>query len=219
MHIAFDLDNTLVDADALHKNALNEALQQFGYWPITEQEHHEIFKGLPTKHKLAMLFEMGRVGADELDTIKAEKQARTMALIKRDIKPDKHVQALLLLLKRLGYSLCVCSNAVRASVAEMLACANIMPFIDFFLSNEDAIPKPAPDIYIKAANLFCIPTKKLIVVEDAAPGKAAALAAGCSLVEVNSPVDCSPLLMPKIHEAALFKGERRTLAFVNVAAH
>jgi HAD superfamily hydrolase (TIGR01509 family) len=149
-----------------------------------------------------MLVERERVHPEDVAAIAADKQAATIKAITETIRPDPKVLALIQTLSRLGWSLCCCSNAVRESVRAMLAEAGLLPYMAFYLSNEDATPKPDPAIYLKAATLFGISPKRLVVVEDAAPGKAAALAAGCKLVEVGSPADCTPALLPAIYEAA-----------------
>lgn len=214
LHIAFDLDNTLVDADELHYVALNRALEPRGTI-ITPAEHLSTFKGLPTKKKLAMLVERERIHPEDVPGIAADKQAATLKAIAETIRPNKHVSALIEMLHSLGWALCCCSNAVRDSVEAMLHESNLLPFMAFFLSNEDAVPKPSPDIYLKAAALFGVAPERMVVVEDAAPGKASAKAAGCPLIEVRSPADCTPALLPAIYRAVGLYGQggQRSWAF------
>jgi HAD superfamily hydrolase (TIGR01509 family) len=205
-YISFDLDGTLVDADEMHYVALNRALEPHGTI-ITPAEHTATFKGLPTTKKLAMLVERERIKPEDVPVIAALKQAATLKAIEDTVWPDRHVQALIGLLNRLGWSMCCCSNAVRESVVAMLRKSDLHLYMAFVLSNEDADPKPSPAIYLKAAALFSIAPNQLVVVEDAAPGKAAARAAGCPLVEVASPADCTPKLLPAIYRAAGVNGE------------
>lgn len=212
-YIAFDLDNTLVDADELHYVALNRALEPYGTI-ITPTEHLEIFKGLPTRKKLSILIERERIWPDNAHAIATAKQEATLKAIAETVRPDKAVLALVEMLVRLGWTLCCCSNAVRTSVEAMLTESDLIRHMAFYLSNEDAAPKPAPDIYLKAASMLGVPPGQLVVVEDAEPGKQAALAAGCRLVEVSSPKDCTPALLPKIYRALGEAGKvRRSWAF------
>jgi HAD superfamily hydrolase (TIGR01509 family) len=204
-HIAFDCDNTLISADALHYVALNRALELHGTI-ITPAEHLSTFKGLPTKRKLAMLVERERIKPEDVSAIAVAKQAATLKAIAETIRPDKAVLALIEMLARLGWAMCCCSNAVRASVEAMLIESQLMPYMAFFLSNEDADPKPSPAIYLKAATLFGVRPEQMVVVEDATPGKLAAKAAGCPLVEVTCPADCTLKLLPAIYRAASLNG-------------
>ena len=48
--------------------------------------------------------------------------------------------------------------------------------------------KPAPDIFLKAAELLGVAPEKCLVIEDAAPGVIAAQAAGMQVVTVPMPM-------------------------------
>lgn len=201
-YAAFDLDGVLVDADALHKNALNEALATCGTQAIiTEAEHLGTFKGLPTRVKLRMLAEAGRLTVLQAREVTRLKQELTLAAI-RLLEPDQTKIDLFRRLRRTGWELCVCSNAVRTSVREMLIAGGYLGFLAFWLSNEDAPPKPDPGMYAKAASIFGVPPGQLVVVEDSAPGRASALAAGCRLVAVEGPAEVTLDLLPRIEAAA-----------------
>ena len=203
--IAFDLDGTLVDMDRAHFDALNQALLPCGT-TITPAEHLSTFKGLPTKKKLVMLVERERIKPADVPRIAEAKQAATLSAIRDTIRPDKQVLALIDMLARLGWSICCCSNAVRESVGAMLEAGGLMPYMSFYLSNEDATPKPSPDIYLLAASMFGVKPERMVVVEDAMPGKLAAKAAGCPLVEVTCPADVNLKLLPTIYRAASLNG-------------
>ena len=49
--ILFDMDGVLIDAKEWHYEALNLALNHFGY-NINKESHLSTFDGLPTKEKL-----------------------------------------------------------------------------------------------------------------------------------------------------------------------
>ena len=52
--VIFDMDGVLIDAKDWHYEALNQALELFGY-KISRYDHLVTFDGLPTKKKLEML--------------------------------------------------------------------------------------------------------------------------------------------------------------------
>ncbi len=203
-YVAFDLDGTLIDADELHFVALNRALAACGSAAIiSRKEHLETFKGLPTTRKLDMLVAAGRVLEKRRTEVAQMKQERTLDAIRETLRPDPEKIEVLRALKAGKWRICVCSNAVRESVKEMLVASGLIDFLDFYLSNQDAPPKPDPGIYLKAARLYGIVPVDLIVVEDAAPGKAAARAAGCRLVEIDGPGDVVPwLILQRLYRAA-----------------
>ena len=52
--VIFDMDGVLIEAKEWHYEALNRALQLFGY-EISRLDHLTTYDGLPTKKKLEML--------------------------------------------------------------------------------------------------------------------------------------------------------------------
>ena len=54
--IIFDLDGVLVDSKDIHYNAFNSALSKIGHqYVISEEDHKNIYNGLPTTEKLKIL--------------------------------------------------------------------------------------------------------------------------------------------------------------------
>ena len=185
--VAFDLDGVLLNSDRLHYLAVNEALRPYGE-RISEEEHLSTFKGLPTLKKCEMLTAMGRLPASAHDNVSTLKQLATRDAITQAVTPDLKVTALLMALQAAGWRQCCCSNSVRDTVFRILAQLDLLDFMDFYLSNQDVRrAKPAPDMYIKSATIFGISPTELVVIEDAEPGKQAAITAGCKLVGVDGP--------------------------------
>ena len=203
-YIAFDLDGVLVDTDELHKVAVNDALV-VAVGPqaiITEDEHLKIFKGLPTKRKIFMLRQMGRIDDGQGEAMFVLKQEHTVKAIAKLIKPDQEKVELLEHLKRIGFELAVCSNCITDSVRLLLGCSDLRRFLSFTISNEEVSKsKPDPEMYLKAADRFGIKPSEMIVIEDGDAGKKAAMDAGAILIGVNGPEDVNVTkLLPRILE-------------------
>jgi beta-phosphoglucomutase-like phosphatase (HAD superfamily) len=58
------------------------------------------------------------------------------------------------------------------------------PFEVVVTSEEVAEPKPAPDVYLRAAELLGSPAGEVVALEDSPPGAAAARAAGMYVIGV-----------------------------------
>ena len=199
--ISWDLDGVLFDSDLLHYLAVNEALKSYGE-RITEEEHLSTFKGLPTLKKCEMLTAMGRLPASAHLNVSTLKQLATRDAIAEAVKPNLDVTALLMALQAGGWRQCCCSNSVRDTVFRILTQLDLLDFMDFYLSNQDVRrAKPAPDMYEKASTIFGITPSQLVVVEDALPGRRAAMGAGCVLVPVEGPHEVGISLLPKILSA------------------
>ena len=196
-HIAFDLDGCLWDSDRSHFDAVNIALAAYGE-RITEEEHLTTFKGLPTKKKLAMLTEMGRLPAQVHEEVEHRKREATLLAIEQTLQRHE-VTALLLGLRASGWRMCCCSNSIRSTVQAVLLRMGILDYMDFILSNEDVrAAKPAPEMYQKASRIFGIIPDSLVVIEDGEAGKQAARSAGCRLIAVAGPQEVNPSLVHQI---------------------
>ena len=185
--VIFDLDGVLVDADKWHFEALNDALVAYGYEPISWVEHLTIYKGIPTKKKLEILKERKGVYPIHFDLIAKWKQGVTEAIIDDECRPVPEMVEMMRLLQG-KYRIAICSNAIRSSVELMLEKSNLMPYVDFYLSNEDVIhPKPDPEMYLTAFKRLHFAAEECVIVEDSDVGKKAALASGATLCSVEGP--------------------------------
>lgn len=183
--VIFDMDGVLIDAKDWHYEALNRALELFGF-TISRYDHLVTFDGLPTRKKLEMLTREKGLPEGLHALINELKQIYTMEIVHAQCRPTFSHEYALANLKSRGFRLGVASNSVRRSVVTMMEYAMLTPYLDFMLSNED-VPrgKPHPDIYLKAAELIGFPPELCLVVEDNENGIAAARAAGAQIMVVR----------------------------------
>ena len=76
--------------------------------------------------------------------------------------------------------ICIGSNGTRSEILLRLKIANLTEKFEnaIFSGIEVAHPKPAPDVFLAAAQFFNIPPSRCIVIEDSVPGVTAAVRAG-----------------------------------------
>lgn len=185
--IIFDVDGVLVDATDWHYNALNRALEVFAYG-ISRSEHVAFFNGLPTRVKLEILSQTAGLPRSLHSFIGTLKQKFTLEEVGSKCTRDEIAVALLESLKREGYKLGVCSNAVRETVEVVLEKKGIRGLFDVILSNEDVKAcKPDPEIYLACAEELDVQPFDCLVVEDAIPGIQAAYAAGMEVAICRNP--------------------------------
>ena len=184
--IIFDMDGVLVDAKQWHFEALNSALELFGF-RISQFEHHQRFDGLPTREKLRILAKENGFPHTLSEFVNEMKQHCLLDTAERLCKPNpEHLEALEQL-RVDGYDLALASNSIRRSVDRLMDLTSLQSLLSFTLSNEDVSqPKPSPEIYeLAIKRLGCLPNECL-VVEDGDYGLAAAKAAGANLMRVES---------------------------------
>lgn len=187
--IIFDMDGVLIEAKDWHYEALNQALELFGY-KISRYDHLVTFDGLPTKKKLEMLSMERGLPKGLHKFINNMKQLYTMEHVYMKCKPLFCHQYALSKLKSEGYKLALGSNSVRITIDMMLGKADLMKYMDFTLSNQDVSKsKPDPEIYNKAIERLGLSPEECLIVEDNPNGVKAALASGAHLLKVETVYD------------------------------
>lgn len=187
--VIFDMDGVLIDAKEWHYEALNRALGLFGY-EISRYDHLVTYDGLPTSRKLEMLSVEKGMPRKLHAFINDLKQQYTVDKIFTDCHPVFHHEYALSSLKADGYRLAVASNSVRKTVELMMDKSNLLPYLDFFLSNQDVQKsKPDPEIYNTAIARLGLRPEECLVVEDNKNGIQAGKAAGAHVMEVNTVYD------------------------------
>lgn len=190
--IICDLDGVLVESKELHYDALNQAIGEVAgvEYVINRTEHESIYDGLSTNQKLRLMSIHKNLPLELHKPIWLRKQAITDCLVKEQLRPNTDVLASICALKQAGYPVAVASNCIKSSVHGILDSIGVLDLIDAYFSNEDVSkPKPDPDIYIKACNVFGVEPDEALVVEDSPKGFEACIRAGCHLYQVQGPHD------------------------------
>ena len=184
--VIFDMDGVLVDAKDWHYEALNLALSKFGYF-ISRHDHLVTYDGLPTRKKLEMLSLQEGLPVSLHDFLNQLKQKYTLQIVAERCAPTFAHQYALSRLKREDYKIAVASNSVKASIESMMKKTQLMPYLDFYLSNEDVKNgKPSPEIYLQAISLLGVDPQECLIVEDNPNGITAAKASGAHVLEVET---------------------------------
>jgi beta-phosphoglucomutase-like phosphatase (HAD superfamily) len=113
---------------------------------------------------------------------------------------------------------CLATNSRAVNAHECLELAGIKDAFSTIITRDDVEQgKPAPDIFLKAAELLQVPISQCLVLEDSYAGIEAASRAGAFSVFIPStePVDpmaielCDLMMINLAHTLIAFKGERQ----------
>jgi beta-phosphoglucomutase family hydrolase len=185
--ILFDLDGTLVDNMGFHIDAWIETARALGLSLTPERVMRE-FAGRRNDEILPQL--LGRpVGADELATLAAAKEARYRTLYHAHVAPLPGAGQLLDELAAVGVATAIASAAPpdnRAFLLDELGWQG--RFAAVVGAEEVARGKPAPDLFLAAAARLGVAPADTLVFEDAHLGVQAACAAGmraCGITTVE----------------------------------
>lgn len=180
------MDGVLIDAKEWHYEALNKALDLFGF-AIPREAHLAVYDGLPTRDKLRILSEDNKLPVSLHRFINDLKQQYTMEMVATECSPRFNHEYTLSRLTREGYKLAVASNSIRNTVSTMMKRSHLDGYLEFFISNEDVSKgKPDPEMYNLAINkLGCTP-KECLIIEDNENGLKAAYASGANVLKVET---------------------------------
>ena len=188
--IIFDLDGVLVSTKDLHYEALNTALKEVdSKYVISRQDHLKTFDGLKSSEKLDMLTKDRDLPQELHSQIWSRKQEITIQNL-QNIKPDQFIKMTFKELRRRGYKLACCSNAIRRSVLTILSKLDLIEELDLIISNEDVKQgKPHPEMYWKAMSIMGVLPEETLIVEDSPAGLLAASRSRADVLRVDTPKD------------------------------
>jgi beta-phosphoglucomutase-like phosphatase (HAD superfamily) len=184
----FDCDGTLADTMPLHYQAWTDTLNlKLGRPSDFSESMFYRFGGMPARAIVERLnTDFGYGFKAELTA--NEKEARFLELLP-GIGPVPEVIAAMESLGR-DAKIAVASGGLTEIVRQTLAHLGFGIGPDEyvkFLVGSDQVPhgKPAPDLFLRAAELLQVEPKRCLVFEDAAPGFVAATAAGMDYIDVR----------------------------------
>jgi beta-phosphoglucomutase len=187
--VIFDMDGVLIDAKDWHYEALNRALNHFGF-NISRYDHLVTFDGLPTRKKLEMLTKEQGLPKSLHGFLNDLKQIYTTEMVHSRCKPLFQHEYALSHLRSMGFKLAVASNSVRNSIELMMEKSNLNQYLECIVSNQDVTHgKPDPEIYLKTMSILGVEPHETLIVEDNEHGITAARAAGGHLMVVGEVTD------------------------------
>jgi HAD superfamily hydrolase (TIGR01509 family) len=172
--VIFDCDGVLVDSEPLAMRVLLEGLAEAGYG-IDEATAYDRFLGRSIATLQSVLraeagFELSR---DRLDRMRQQ----LFDVYRRELKPMPGIPEVL---GELTTPYCVASSSMLDRLTLSLEVTGLLPRFapHLFSASMVAQGKPAPDLFLHAAERMGMPAAACLVIEDSAAGIEAAQRAG-----------------------------------------
>ena len=180
--VIFDMDGVLVDSEPFGFEAMRRVMARHGL-PYSEEENAE-FLGRTTLESCRILKARHRL-PESPETLAQWYIEGMLALIGEGPIAMAGVPDVLRRVRAAGYRMALASSAEPRVIDANLAALSLRPLFEAVVSGTQvARGKPAPDVFLAAAERLGVPPAACLVVEDSRNGLLAAKAAGmrCAVV-------------------------------------
>lgn len=185
--IIFDMDGVLINSEPFHYQVWKEALKKRGI-----NLDYEIYKpciGSTVQVLMQILHE--HYGVDEKDdSLSLEVKNLKQEMIEKQGYPPliPYVKDMLERFHEAGYQMAVASSSPQEYIENVTSYWGISPYFQILVSGEHVEhPKPAPDIFLKTADILGLLPEECLVIEDSENGCRAAKAAGMTCMAYYNP--------------------------------
>ncbi|MGH4031936.1 HAD family hydrolase [Actinomycetota bacterium Odt1-20B] len=181
--VIFDLDGTLVDSEPNYFEASRLVLAEHGVPGFTWQDH-EHYVGISTLETLEIWKERYGLTAPVAELLD-ETNTAYLRLARANTQVYPQMRKFVEALHGAGVPMAVASGSSRAAIEAILTGTGLDAQLTTYISADEVDRgKPAPDVFLAAARLLDTDPSECVVLEDAAPGSAAAHAAGMRCIAI-----------------------------------
>jgi HAD superfamily hydrolase (TIGR01509 family) len=186
--VIFDCDGVLVDSEVISCHAHAETLTRHGY-PITADQVLLRFLGVSDREaRQTVENDMGRSLPDDFD---AQIKQAALQRYASELAAIPYVGEAI---DAIGVAKCVASSGTHEKIRHGLTCAGLYDRLapDIFSATQVERGKPAPDLFLFAAEQMQVAPARCVVIEDSIPGIKGARAAGMTVLGFHGGSHCRP---------------------------
>jgi HAD superfamily hydrolase (TIGR01509 family) len=183
--VIFDMDGVLIDSEPLHFEVANEVLGAVGH--TLSREENEEFIGTTTEFFWDTLIDRKGLPHPKL-YYDQQYDLAVLRVLSRTWPAAPGVPELVDKLRGAGVPLAVASSAKRTWIEATLRSIGLPDAFQTLVAGDDVSDgKPAPDIYLLAAERLGVPPARCLAIEDSPNGVLSATRAGMTVVGVRTP--------------------------------
>lgn len=183
----FDLDGTLVDSMPLHYRAWDAAMQEAGISGTLDEDLFYSLGGIPTRRVAQLIAEHYGIQIDPERVVHC-KESLFLSLVDQVTVIEPVAEFARAAVAR-GIPTAIATGGTPEVALPALEAAGLRSLFKVVITPLDVPPgrgKPAPDMFLLAAERLGVAPEDCVVFEDAEPGIAGARAAGMTVVRVPS---------------------------------
>lgn len=184
--VIFDMDGVLIDSQPLHYEIDIRVIQACGY--PADLNTVTPYTGISNPDRWPKYRENLNLAPSPEKLIEMAEQAMRDIFNEADLVASPGIPALLKGIKELGLHCGVASASSHELIELVLDHTGIAQYFDAITSGEDvSVSKPAPDVYLKAAQKSGYAPEQCIAIEDSAVGILSAKNAGLTCIGYKNP--------------------------------
>jgi HAD superfamily hydrolase (TIGR01509 family) len=186
--VIFDCDGVLVDSEVISCRAHAETLTRHGY-PITAEQVLHRFLGVSDRE--ARLIVETEMGCKLPDDFEIQVKQATLQFYAEGLKAIANAGEAI---AAIDLPKCVASSGTPEKIRHGLTCAGLYDRLapHIFSAVQVKRGKPAPDLFLFAAEQMGAAPARCIVIEDSVPGVTGARAAGMTVLGFHGGSHCTP---------------------------
>jgi len=179
--VVFDLDGTLVDSERLSFQAWRELLRRHDYDLADVDIVATRGQSYPDVHA----YFAERASLPAADAFWPALSGRLFELFDTDLEVFEDAVATARELKERGVPIAIATSSLRERLEATLRAADLEELFDVTVAGDEVEKgKPAPDLFLAAAERLGVAPEECVAVEDSPTGVEAAVAAGMRVVAV-----------------------------------
>jgi HAD superfamily hydrolase (TIGR01509 family) len=182
--IIFDMDGVVVDSEPHHERAFRAVFEEMGYGDNHGMDFTAYYGR--SDESLWLDFIARHRPVQRLPQLLEWKQSRLLKMLEEEEPVFAEIPELV---EKLAgrYRLAIASGSTHAVINVVLKMKNLRRFFPVAVSVEDvARGKPAPDVFLRAAEMLKVAPEAACVIEDAEAGVEAALAGGMTVIGITN---------------------------------
>lgn len=179
--VIFDMDGVLIDSEPLHARAAVKALEHLGYNVTIEYCYQ--FIGSTTLHMLEVMKQEFNIPLETREMLTVYQETLHNLIKTEGYEPIPYTKELVIDLYNHGMKLAIASSSTVKEIEAVVKALGIKKYFTKLISGTTVSqPKPAPDIFLKAATELGVNCKDCIIIEDSYNGVSSAVAAGIPVI-------------------------------------
>lgn len=208
--IIFDMDGVLVDSEYTYFQSKSQILKEAGH--EVEESYHFQFMGTTSEYMWQQMKQEFLLPLSVAEYVQQMTNLRQEMIQKDGIRAIPQVQDFVKRLSDSGLKLAVASSSSLAEIKSNLAEIGLDPYFSEVVSTEEVqYSKPAPDVYLVAAERLGVSPKNCLGIEDTKNGTGAVRNAGMGCVGFANPdfpkqdLACADVVISSFKELTLEK--------------